>query len=485
MDACGGTRVGYGLWVAAALLVMCSAAAARAENNLPDEQINLIVGQQRVLSLQGVTRIAIGNPAVANVNVTKGGDILITAVAEGVTELTVWRGTRITTYAISVSEIDIKQLSSEVRRLLGKREGITVRVSGDRIYIEGNALVLEDLEQADEIAGLYKQVKSLVKLDPSAHNMIAEQINKLLAGSGLATARATVVGSTIFLEGTVDTEADLKKAEILVQSVGKNIQSLLRVVASRMVEAEVEFVEVSLNSLDKIGFKWPTDVTGSLNGTWTKTIILDSRPNAQEQHEFGFTGDATASFGVSLQFNDGATRVLARPTLVTASGQKAEFLAGGEIPVPIVTMDRIQIEWKQYGVRLVITPTIDITAIQTLIEAEVSQIDPSVAVMNIPGFLTRRVKTQVSVKDGETIVLGGLLQRFEGKDVSKVPLLGHIPIIGELFKSRSFQEKKTDLVIFITPRLIDPSHERVRNAIMEMTKRYQLGGEEVSFSIFD
>src|SRR5690606_1918687 len=103
----------------------------------------------------------------------------------------------------------------------------------------------------------------------------------------------------------------------------------------------------------------------------------------------------------------------------------------------LITQNTAQVEYKEYGVRLRIVPSADANGtIKTRILTEVSQIDNSVAVNGFPGFLTRRVDTQVTVKDGETIVLSGLVQASDGKDVTKMPILGHIPIIGELFKSR-------------------------------------------------
>ena len=124
-------------------------------------------------------------------------------------------------------------------------------------------------------------------------------------------------------------------------------------------------------------------------------------------------------------------------------------------------------------------------ATNTKITTEVSQIDQSVAVMGIPGFLSRRVNTEVSVRDGETIVLSGLLYVTEGKDVTKVPVLGHIPIIGELFKSRSFREQKTELVIFVTPRIVDPLSSHLKKLSTYMLKQYEDAEAEVGFDVFD
>ena len=116
---------------------------------------------------------------------------------------------------------------------------------------------------------------------------------------------------------------------------------------------------------------------------------------------------------------------------------------------------------------------------------EVSQVDPSVSINGYPGFLTRRVDTEVTVKDGETIILSGLLHLSENKNVSKVPFLGHIPILGELFKSRQFQERQTELVVFVTPRIVDPLSRHLRELSTHILKKYKLAEDEVGFDIFD
>lgn len=449
-----------------------------------EEPLTLVIGQQKVISAPGVTRIAIANPSVADVKVVSAGQVLVTAVGDGSTELTVWQGSRVTTYSIRVSSMDPRQLKKEVDKLLGNREGITVRTVRDGVIIEGSVLTLADLEKAEEIAVEYPQVRNFVKLDPSAHAHIADAINKQMARAGLNNSSATVVGSTIFLEGMVDSEADLQKAEIITRAIGKNIQSVLRVGASRMIELDVEFVEISKNSLDRIGIRWPTDISGNVDLEYASaTVFKGPQP---DEALLRATGSINASLGVALQFNDGITRTLARPRLVTTSGSEAKFLAGGELPIPIISEERIYVEWKEYGIRLNITPVADANGtVQTKVLAEVSALDRSVAVMNIPGFITRRVDTEVTVRDGETIVLSGLLALAEGKDVVKIPVLGHIPIIGELFKSRQFQENKTELAVFVTPRLIDPLSERVSELSRHMRKRFDEAEDEVGFSLFD
>jgi pilus assembly protein CpaC len=201
--------------------------------------------------------------------------------------------------------------------------------------------------------------------------------------------------------------------------------------------------------------------------------------------------DGRSQFNVGFQMNDGYGRLLAQPKLVCASGEKAEFTAGGEIPVPLITNNQFTVEYKPYGVILKIRPTADRNGnIQTEIEAEVSEVDVSVAVAvgggaSIPGFRTRKVKTNVTVRHGETIVLSGVFAHDEQKNVSKLPGIGHIPIIGELFKNRAFDSNKRELVVFVTPRIVNPDSDKIRTIIDDVKSRYKQARGEVTFGIFD
>ena len=448
------------------------------------QDIGLVVGQQRIISAPGVTRIAIANPSVADVKVISQSQVLVTAVGSGRTELTVWGGNNFQSYNISVTRMDPAQLKREVKKMLGNREGITVRVVRNNVFIEGSAITLSDLEKVEDITELYPQVKSFVKLDPSAHSQIAQALNQELQRVGLENATATVVGSTIFLEGMVDSEAELKKAEIITRGISRNIKSVLRVGSSTLVELDVEFVEIAKNTLNKMGVTWPTNLQGQVGLSYNRTnVYAGSQSN---EAALGIQAEMTTSLGMALQFNDGISRVLARPRLVTTSRQEASFLAGGEVPIPLITQNQMSVEYKEYGIRLRITPIAETSGtIQAKILTEVSQVDQSVSINGYPGFLTRRIDTEVTVKDGETIILSGLLHLSENKTVSKVPFLGHIPILGELFKSRQFQERQTELVVFVTPRIVDPLSRHLRELSTHILKKYKLAEDEVSFGIFD
>jgi hypothetical protein len=161
----------------------------------------------------------------------------------------------------------------------------------------------------------------------------------------------------------------------------------------------------------------------------------------------------------------GAVRSLAEPNVIAMDGQQASFLAGGEFPVPIVQSDGtrtvVTIVWKEYGVKLNFKPTIiDEDHIRLELEPEVSTIDFSNGVkfdgFVIPGLKTRKAKTGIELRDGQSFALAGLLDNTESRSLSKVPVIGDIPILGNLFKSKQYQKNETELMFIVTAQLVKP-----------------------------
>lgn len=452
--------------------------------------ISLGVGTQKVLAVPGVTRVALGDPAVAEVKTLGSGQLIITGQSEGKTTLLVWKGSgQRVSYLIAVRKQDPNEVITEIKKLLGEIEGVTVRMVGDRIYLDGQAYTTQDADRIDQVVSLYPNVKSFVKIAPNAKKLVAQNLNAAFQKAGLKNVQANVVGSTIFLEGSVESQQDLQKAELITKAIGEKVENLLVVGIKRMILSEVQFVEIRRNGKDRYGIKYPTDISGSVSANASISQELFPGTFGSGAGTMNFT--AGSDFSIGFQSNDGYGRLLAQPKLVCASGEKAEFLAGGEVPIPLITSNQFSVEYKPYGVILNLRPTADRNGnIQTEIEAEASELDTSVAVSfgsssAIPGFRTRKVKTNVTVRHGETIVLSGVFSHDEQKAVSKLPGLGHIPIIGELFKSRAFDSTKRELVIFVTPRIVNPDSDKIRSIIEDVKARYKQSRSEVNFNIFD
>jgi pilus assembly protein CpaC len=469
-------------------LLACTASASAGEDG--DQKVVLGVGTQKVIKVAEIARVAIGDPSVADVKPLGSSQILVVGLAEGRTTLLVWnsKGSRLS-YLVSVQKQDPEGVLQDIRTLLGDRKGVSVRMVGDRIYLEGLTDTSEDQERVDRILGLYPQVKSFVKPSPNARKLTANSLNAALQRAGMKNVQVSVTGSTLFLEGSVESQQDLQRAELIIKALGEQVENLLVVGIKRMILVEVQFVEVRRDSEDRIGLKLPVDLVGSTAGS--VSVLKQLSPSAHPTSNASLNLNASGDFAFQLRLDDGYGRLLAQPKLVCASGEKAEFLAGGEVPVPLVTNNSFSVEFKPFGVKLGVRPTADNQGnIQTEIEAEDSAVDHSVAVttgpnVSVPGFRTRRVKTSVTVRNGDTIVMSGISENDEQKSVSKFPLLGHIPVVGELFKNRVTIDAKRELVIFVTPRLVSPEAERNRKMVEEVSTHYRQARDDVSPGLFD
>ncbi|MEE2025765.1 type II and III secretion system protein family protein [Alkalimonas mucilaginosa] len=274
-----------------------------------------------------------------------------------------------------------------------------------------------------------------------------------------------------------------------------------------MVRMDVKIVEFSKSNINNIGVRWESGMAGPAFGAAksfsANQIFHVSSPgeyldgiNSAITNRIGVLDHRSwTSFGIvtgigsqiQLLSEKGDARMLAQPNLMTRSGQTASFLAGGEFPISVVSaLGSPVVEFKEYGIRLEIEPVVDsANNITSKIMAEVSSLDPSVSIAGVPGMLTRRTESVVNVHNGETIVISGLVNSQMSKAVSKFPLLGDIPILGELFKSRDFRDEKTELMIFVTPTIVFPeeaSHQRSLERAREMVEQSQ---DMKLFSILD
>lgn len=460
-----------------------------------EQTITLGVGQQRVLQIEGggIQRVAVGDTEVADVKTIGTSEVLILGVAEGRTTLLIWRqGDRRVSYMISVRKQDPKEIVSEIRALLGDIEGVSLRIVGDRVYLDGETLTTEDADRVQRVTTLYPQVRSFVRSSVSAVRALAKNLVRAFNDNGLKSIVVNVVGNTIFLEGTVESPEDLKKAELVVKAMGAQVENLITVGIKRMVLVEVQIVEIRRSDDWGLGITYPTNFS-SQNATVGLEYVNTDPPNQGQppsQLTFRAQGTLATDMAIRMRFDSGYGRLLSQPKLVCASGETAEFHVGGEVPIPLVSQNALSVEFKEFGVLLNLTPNADRQGnIQTTIETEVSDVDRSLTVraggIELPGFRKRKVKTNVTVKHGETIVLSGLFNYDQQKNVSKVPLLGHIPVIGELFKSREFVERKNEIAIFVTPKIVNPDSDRIRETIDKIKERYKDAADAVGFNIFD
>ncbi len=274
---------------------------------------------------------------------------------------------------------------------------------------------------------------------------------------------------TLALQGTVTSEQMQEHYKEVLDAMDHpyRVVNVLRIVEpfKDQIEVAVLVVEISNDQLDKLGIEWgqlglsPDGIVGFVS----QPFLYDIRTRS----DFNPVSDIAAN--IHLLLEDSKGRVLARPKVMVNDGEDAEILIGGEVPIPIVQPESsgittVTIEYKKYGVRLQIAPTIK-TDGQTLdleIKPEVSSLDwangVTISGFSIPALRTRTVETTVSIQDGGTLVLGGLIQKEQAEVIRKIPLISEIPIIGELFKHKSFVSGSSELVIFVTPRIVTGTH---------------------------
>ena len=292
--------------------------------------------------------------------------------------------------------------------------------------------------------------------------------------------RLSQANGSVVMSGSVSDERTSKQAEAVVQAAGFKTVNMMQtpVKPAVQVQLQVRVAEVSRNKLREVGssYMYTNGTTSSyLNsgqgpsslGSVSQTPFSTSMNTVLSPALNLFLGNGASGLAGMLRalHQVGAIRSLAEPNLIAMDGQQASFLAGGEFPIPVAQPSgekvAVTIVFKEYGVRLNFKPTvIDEEHIRLELEPEVSTIDFSNGIkfdgFIIPALKTRRAKTGVELRDGQSFALAGLLDNNETQMLSKVPLIGDIPVLGQLFRSRSFQKNETELMFIVTAQIVKP-----------------------------
>jgi pilus assembly protein CpaC len=394
-----------------------SVGASFEANSKDPVQINVLVGQSRVINFdRSIGRFSVSDPAVAEAVLVAPDQVLVNGKAFGQVNFIAWeqKGEKFVVFDVFV-RANLSLIDSQIRALFPK----------------------------DDI-------------------------------------RLSQANGSVVISGSVKDPKTSGQVEAVVKAAGFNAVNMLEtpVTGKAQVQLQVRVAEVSRTKLREIGTSYGyagNDTVGYLNsgqgpsalkdtvlapGVATAGIAISPLLNL-------FLGNADAGLSGFLRAlkSQGAIRSLAEPNLIAMDGQQASFLAGGEFPVPVVqsTGERtsVAIIFKEYGVRLNFKPTIiDEDHIRLELEPEVSTIDFANGVkfegFLIPALKTRRAKTGVELRDGQSFALAGLIDNNEIQTFSKVPGIGDLPLIGNLFKSKSFQKQETELMFIVTAQMVKP-----------------------------
>lgn len=394
--------------------------AAFAPGDTLDEkvhEISLFVGEAHTLPASGVTRVAVGNGKLITANVLDKNEVLLLGEQAGDTSLFLWSGSKVRKYRVTVNVSDTSVVVRNVRALLGEMPGVKIDTVGDQVVLSGATSKI-NLSRIDTVVAAYKQVINLVRQE-----------------------------------------------EVTMQ---------------KMVYIKVQFMEFKRSALENLGIQWATAMNGPAAALTADVISNSQFRYAPSQANPSFTVGAganrplsissqpwrlylglasTLTSVINLAVSNGDAGMLAAPELATRSGGEAKFLAGGQIPLPVTSSTgQVSVTFKDYGIKLNISPVVDENdVIQAKLETEVSAIDPSVSVQGIPGFTTRSTSSDINLKSGQTVVLSGLVNENMSKAIDKFPMLGDVPVMGSLFRSTNFNAGRSDLVVFVTPMVVDPS----------------------------
>ena len=332
---------------------------------------------------------------------------------------------------------DVLPLSDTEISVIGKKAGVTTLTI---VHDDGAATEHHRIE-----VGLSAGVRS---------------IHEALEAPGVSVRE---IGEAIVLEGKVDNEQQAERIAKIASAYKANVVNLLEVTRPRQVRIKTRLVEVRTDALKQLGVDY-FGANGEVVYKFGYGMVEGSSLLGSGFFNPQQSGDETISASSvpaavearlrALAVKD-AARILSEPTLVTLSGKEASFLSGGEVPIVQQLAQSFTVEFKEFGVRMKIKPVVDSeNNVATHILAEVSEV-ASAPTAGIPTFRTRRAETNVQMKDGQTLVIGGLLSNQHNRDaIRKVPWLGDIPVLGLLFRSKDYQAGQSELLVFVTPEVI-------------------------------
>lgn len=401
-----GMKKRIGLLLAAAMLSFGSACAA--------EPVEVSLNESKYMAASGITRLAVGNPAIADVQLLSSGDFLLVGKKAGTTSLIVWSdGGRRTEYTVYVAGND-RGMASAIQDAIGYPK-VHVQMMKDRVMLRGKVENQYEHDTALKIAGLYT------------------------GGDG---------------SGVID---------------------LLEMEHPSQIRLEAQIIEINSDYTKNLGIQYWSQTPGSNSNSGSSTgnpnnnitvgtagLFYGGEDFSSTRKHGGWLGSHVANVNVTLQalINEGKARILSRPSITTMSGKTANILIGGRIPIPVSDGNgNVSIDWHEYGVKLKIEPVVDSEdKITSKVHAEVSTLDYSHGVkidsFSVPGIATREAESEVNVRSGMTMAIGGLINSEDAKIVSKIPLLGDLPIIGRFFRHTSNTRDKREVIILITPTLV-------------------------------
>lgn len=402
------------------------------------------LGESNRIQIEAGKQVHLSDGSIVRSRVS-GREIIFTGRRIGRANLRIFGNSQETDRTIYVVDRKVARGIEAMMALLASMRGLKLDVELlPNIVVGGELLRLKDWELISKFASEH-DIPWLLKpeLSPAIATALSTAMKSQLENAQAQAYPLTIAQQRITLSvpenssvGNPGLTSQQKKQvgtlgiEVLPVSSVTSLEPLVR---TRIVIAEVKKSEAR-----RLGIKPPDAVEAELLPEWK--LGLTARIEAMEQ-----VGDG---------------KILAMPNLLCRSGGEAKFLAGGELPIKITTSKTSHVDWRKYGIQLMVKPIADAKGRMKIeLLTEISTLDGAVAADGVPGLLINRIETQFNLSGSRTIVLSGLLKREESKSASGLPLLRSLPVLGRLFESRSFSDGLTELIAFVTPEVISPDAE--------------------------
>ena len=446
------------------------------QSALAGETIVISPGRQQTLNIPKIMRATVTNETVAGIEILpEENKAIVTGLSMGKTELTVWlQNGKKDYFPIQVSEKNIN-VDKELKQQLAGVEGIRIRNTPSGTVIDGQLYRSEDLELVQKVLKQFPQVQNYTKVNQGALEYLQKTMMVKLSEQGFDQIQISKAGDTIYLEGFVNNKLEKTRAEKIAKTVYIKTENHIElgIENKNMILVDIKFMEIMKNSLHNLGIQWPQKVdvgtNVGMNGKSFSTVL-----NSQ------------STVALNALIDKGDARVLSNPKLLCQSGFPASFDAGGEIPIRLVSERVASVMFKPYGLHLDVNAKSDAgkrTSIQ--VQSRISDLDMATAIDGIPGILEHKVNTAVNLDFGQTVALAGLIEARNSKNTNKVPFFGHIPILGELFKSRNFKNSLSEFVVFLTPILANGNDAYHTKQKQMMDGKWEQKGKDVQYKVMD
>lgn len=391
------------------------------------EALHILVGKSVVIDMEKpVTRVLVSNPAVIDALGTSPTEVVVEAKAAGTSSLILWSQGGASRMLDVTVDLDISGLRTAIERAYPD-QNIQAQADGGRVIVSGLVRNKQEEDDLVKMAGVYStQVVDSLGVAVAPHD---RQILLQVKVAEVDRTRLDQLGINLFSTGAGNTLG---------------------------VTGTQQFGPISGTSGSGTG----TAVTGKPFEGFTGTLTLSNILNI-----FLFRPDINLGAAIQDLEQKSVLQILAEPDLMALSGQKASFLAGGEFPFPVVqggqALGVVTIQFRPFGVKLDFTGYVQPdNTVRLHVAPEVSSLDYSNAVtisgFTVPALSTRRAETEIELKDGQPFGIAGLLDQTVQAELSKMPGIGDIPILGQFFRSKQNQRTRSELVVLVTPRILDP-----------------------------